>query len=126
MIASAIFLMQRNDAMMNRVLGPLPALSPPKRGDERMSSQHFEFTLIVGDVPNLPDALVDALYEAGCDDALVCHGDSELEIEFARETETLDAAVRSAIANVESTGLKVQRVETAEYKYPHGLNQELD
>ena len=90
-----------------------------------MNHGHFEFTLIIAEVGQMNDALVDALYEAGCDDGLICHSELEIEIEFARVALTLEQAIESAIANVESTGLKVTRVETSEYNYLHKLNSQL-
>ncbi|HEK0718891.1 TPA: DNA-binding protein [Pseudomonas aeruginosa] len=48
-----------------------------------------------------PDALVERLGEAGCDDALVGIGQpGRLALEFIREAESADAAVRSALADV--------------------------
>ncbi len=47
------------------------------------------------------DALVERLGEAGCDDALVGLGQpGRLALEFTREAESAQSAVRSALANV--------------------------
>ncbi|MDA7418124.1 DNA-binding protein [Xenophilus arseniciresistens] len=47
------------------------------------------------------DALVERLGEAGCDDALVGIGQpGRLALEFTREADSADAAVRSALADV--------------------------
>ena len=46
----------------------------------------------------LDDACFDALYEAGCDDALIGH----YRLDFAREAESLEAALSSAKADAES------------------------
>ena len=50
---------------------------------------------------NDPDALVERLGEAGCDDALVGIGQpGRLALEFTREAESAQVAVRSALADV--------------------------
>jgi hypothetical protein len=53
----------------------------------------------------------DALYEAGCDDALVAIVDGTMLIDFDREAPDYDRAVQSAIQNVERAGGKVVAVE---------------
>ena len=50
---------------------------------------------------NEPDALADRLGEAGCDDPLVGTGQpGRLALEFTREAESAQVAVRSALADV--------------------------
>lgn len=74
----------------------------------------FSFTLIV-DGPDLQDAeVVDALYEAGCDDALVGASEGVQFLDFDREAQSAGEAVRSAVADVESVGgLSVTRIADA-------------
>jgi hypothetical protein len=71
----------------------------------------FDFTIYLGDSPELTDGVADALFSAGCDDGSpgMCNG--VVSIDFHREAATLDEAIRSAIENVESAGYKVARVE---------------
>lgn len=66
------------------------------------------FELITDDsVDLLDDAVFDALYEAGCDDALVGHH----RLDFAREADTLSDALASAKADAESVpGVRVLSV----------------
>ena len=70
----------------------------------------YEFTLIVdGDLAD--DSIVDALYEAGCDDGLVGTADGVGVIDFTRDADTFLDAVLSAIAEVETVPtLRVVRV----------------
>ena len=77
-----------------------------------MPTHHF--TLIV-EGPDLQEsALVDALYEAGCDDALVGRVDSVQYLDFSREAPTLEAAVLSAVHDVERVeGVEVVRLASA-------------
>lgn len=60
------------------------------------------------------DALVDRLGEAGCDDALVGIGQpGRLALEFTREADSADAAVRSALADVRSAVPSARLIEVA-------------
>ncbi len=71
----------------------------------------FEFVLVVdGDVDD--EATVDALFEAGCDDATFGSVDAVGFGEFEREADGFAEAVLSAITDVESVdGVRVRRVE---------------
>jgi len=58
------------------------------------------------------DAVLDALFEAGCDDATISHEGDLLFAEFDREADSLLDAVLTAIADVESVeGLTVLHVD---------------
>lgn len=61
-----------------------------------------------------PDALVGRLGEAGCDDALVGIGQpGRLALEFTREAESAQAAVRSALVDVKRAIPSARLVEAA-------------
>ncbi|HIE0286906.1 TPA: helix-turn-helix transcriptional regulator [Pseudomonas aeruginosa] len=61
-----------------------------------------------------PDVLVERLGEAGCDDALVGIGQpGRLALEFTREAESADAAVRSALADVRRAVPSARLIEVA-------------
>ena len=66
----------------------------------------YSFTLIFEGEPDL-----DALYEAGCDDALIGEVDGVHYADFDREAPSLAEAVLSAISAVESAGPRALRVE---------------
>ena len=72
------------------------------------------FTLIV-DGPDLQDdALIDRLFEAGCDDAAIGRIDGIQYVDFDREAVSLDEAVLSAVTDVERVeGVNVVRVADA-------------
>ena len=72
------------------------------------------FTLIV-DGPDLQDdALIDRLFEAGCDDAAIGRSDGIQYADFDREAASLDEAVLSAVTDVEHVGgVNVVRVADA-------------
>lgn len=59
----------------------------------------FEFELVATGV--LDDSAIDALFEAGCDDATFGDADGLVTAVFAREATDLTAAVMSSIAAVE-------------------------
>jgi len=71
----------------------------------------FEFTLVI-DGPLDDEAAINALFDAGCDDATFGSISNAGFGDFAREAPTLGLAVISAISNVESVrDLTVRRVE---------------
>jgi len=65
--------------------------------------QTYEFTTILGGV-NLDTQYEDAFFEAGCDDGMICSKGNTLYIEFMREAESAEAAISSAIKDVEKAG----------------------
>lgn len=71
----------------------------------------FEFTLFLSGLTEITDDAANALYEAGCDDASPASCDGVVWITFHREADSLDAAVRSAMADVQKAGLTVERLE---------------
>ena len=61
-----------------------------------------------------PDALVERLGEAGCDDSLVGIGQpGRLALEFTREAADADDAVRSALADVRRAAPSARLIEVA-------------
>lgn len=71
----------------------------------------YEFTLILRDYRELTPEVADALYEAGCDDGTPGTCDGVLSIDFHREGDALEAAIKSAIADLHTAGYSVSRVE---------------
>ena len=77
-----------------------------------MSTYHF--TLIVDGPDMQSGAVIDALYEAGCDDAVIGRTDGIQYIEFDREAAGLVEAVLSAVADIERLdGVNVIRIADA-------------
>lgn len=75
----------------------------------------YNFTLTLTGVSYTTPGLEDALYESGCHDALVCAYGQSVYLEFDRQAASLDAAIDSAVSNIESAGLGaiVQSVDSA-------------
>jgi len=71
----------------------------------------YDFTVVLRATPELTEDLADRLYAAGCDDGTpgMCCGSTT--IDFHRAAATLEEAIRSAIANVNSAGCVVERVQ---------------
>ncbi|MFM9965174.1 MAG: hypothetical protein ACKV2Q_28585 [Planctomycetaceae bacterium] len=70
----------------------------------------WQFTITIKDLDEFTDSQTDALYEAGCSDATLCSSDGSAYIHFDRESESLEKAIRSAIADVGSAGLEIDHV----------------
>lgn len=81
---------------------PLEVLSPMAK---------YEFTLILKGQYEPIEEIADELFEASCDDGTlgVCNG--VFSIDFHREGNSLEAAIRSAISDVKSAGYEVGRTE---------------
>lgn len=74
----------------------------------------FTFTVIVEGPDLQSDETVDALFEAGCDDALIGIAEGLQYLDFDREAASLEEAVLSAVAAIESVdGLAVVRLADA-------------
>ncbi|MBK0031237.1 DNA-binding protein [Erwinia sp. S43] len=65
----------------------------------------YNFTLTLSGVTYETEGLEDALYESGCDDALICAYGNSIYVEFDREADSLDEAIASAVENIESAGI---------------------
>jgi hypothetical protein len=88
-----------------------------------METEH-EFTLIIDGIPELTPAIMDALFEAGCDDATFSRQAGRIAMDFGRAASTMKDAVISAIRDVQKAniGARVIRVEGTE----PGSAQEID
>jgi hypothetical protein len=71
----------------------------------------YEFDIILKDVSEVTDDLADALFEAGCDDGSFASRDGRAWLHFDREADSLEDAIRSAIADIQSAGLTASTVE---------------
>ncbi len=64
----------------------------------------YDFTVVLKDAPELTEELADKLFAAGCDDGTPAMCCGSTTIDFHREAATLEDAIRSAIADVNSAG----------------------
>lgn len=85
----------------------------------------YDFQLVLGDVSAMTEQIADALYEAGCDDGTAFSSQGVAAVGFSREADSLEDAVRAAIADVNKAGFAVARVEPADESIYTKINQEL-
>lgn len=71
----------------------------------------FEFAIIASSLDRNADDFESRFYDAGCDDATVAFQKGRIILDFAREAETAEDAIVSAIENVRAAGAVVERVE---------------
>jgi hypothetical protein len=71
----------------------------------------YEFDVVLKDVAEVTDEQADRLFEAGCDDGTPASCNSQAWIHFHREAPSLEHAIRSAIAKVQSAEFTVAKVE---------------
>jgi len=74
----------------------------------------YRFAVIVASAPLSQDEILDitdALGTAGCTDASIRGHAAGIELLFERSADSLQAAIASAVADVETAGCRVLRVE---------------
>jgi hypothetical protein len=75
-----------------------------------------EFALILAR-PEESEEDAERLYEAGCVDGSISTCDGVTRIDFHREAESLEAAIRSAVADVNRGGFQVARIQIDSPEY---------
>ncbi len=73
----------------------------------------YNFTLTVSGITLDTQGHEEALFKAGCDDALLSYYGKAIYLEFEREASSLNAAISSAIYDIESAGIGA-RVESVD------------
>jgi len=71
----------------------------------------YEFDVILKEVSEVTDDQADALFAAGCDDGTPTCCNGLAWIHFDRAAASLEEAIRTAIAQVQSAGFCVAKVE---------------
>lgn len=64
----------------------------------------YHFTIVVRDARADMANLEDKLFEAGCDDALVCSYNQSVYLEFDREADSAEVAIKTALADIRAAG----------------------
>ena len=80
--------------------------------------KEYEFTIVLAGTPELTEELAERLFAAGCDDGSPGSCEQIVSIDFHRDAESLEEAIRSAIANVQASGCTVARVVIEEEAFP--------
>jgi hypothetical protein len=71
----------------------------------------YDFTVVLCRGTELTEELADALFAAGCDDGSPGSREGVVSVDFHREADSLEAAIRSAITDVQKAGCTVARLE---------------
>ncbi len=71
----------------------------------------YQFDIVLKEIAKITQEQADALFEAGGDDGTPASCNAVAWIHFDREAASLEDAIRSAIAQVQSAGFKVSKVE---------------
>jgi hypothetical protein len=71
----------------------------------------YEFSVIASGLDPSADNFEARFYDAGCDDATISFQKGHTIVDFAREAESADAAISSAVEAVLAAGAVVDRVE---------------
>ncbi len=71
----------------------------------------FEFSIIASGLDPEAEDFADRFFNAGCDDATLSFQKGHIILDFAREADSIDAAIVSAVGSVAAAGAKVDRVE---------------
>jgi len=87
--------------------------------------KNHEFRLVLAGLTDVSMGDADALYEAGCADATFGSCEEVAFGDFDRQADTLEDAIRSAIADVQKAGFTVARVEQVEQTLLSEINNEL-
>jgi hypothetical protein len=75
--------------------------------------RYYEFDVVLAGLTEISDELADALFESGCDDGTPCSSEGIAWIGFTREADSLESAIRSAVADVQKAHCTVSRVQIA-------------
>ena len=76
----------------------------------KTADEPFTFTLILSGISEITDEVRDALFEAGCGDALLGVRDGIVFLDFDREGPSMATAILSAIADVRNAGIGAEVV----------------
>lgn len=85
----------------------------------------YDFQLVLSGVRSVSEEIADTLFDAGCDDGTPFSSQGVAVVGFSRAADSLEEAVRSAIADVGKAGFTVARVEPADESVYNKINQEL-
>jgi hypothetical protein len=76
--------------------------------------EHYSFTLRVEGIDTSTERYEDALFEAGCKDALIAIVGRTVYLDFDREAPSFEEAVTSAKINIAQAGGRVVAIEVSD------------
>jgi hypothetical protein len=71
----------------------------------------FEFSIVASGLDPEAEDFADRFFNAGCDDATISFQKGHIILDFAREADSVDAAICSAVECVGAAGAHVDRIE---------------
>jgi len=71
----------------------------------------YEFTVVLGGQDVMTTDMAEALYVGGCDDGHPWSSEGVAAVTFDREADSLESAIRSAVADVQKAGYTVHHLE---------------
>src|SRR4051812_39024987 len=77
----------------------------------RPDMKTYEFSLIASGLDPSAEDFEARFYEHGCDDATISFQKGHIILDFARRAPAMEAAIRSALADVRAAGARIHRVE---------------
>jgi len=78
---------------------------------EEKNMNTFEFSIVASGLDPEAEGFADRFFDAGCDDATISFQKGHIILDFAREADSIDAAICSAMECVMNAGAHVDRVE---------------
>ncbi|MBE0482842.1 MAG: XRE family transcriptional regulator [Bacterioplanes sp.] len=75
----------------------------------------YEFTVMLAGVDLATENLEDQIVEAGCDDALLCFCGETPYLEFARNADTAETAINTALTELAEAGFLAASIQEAGY-----------
>jgi len=72
---------------------------------------NYEFTLILSGVSDVTGEMESAVFEAGCDDALLGVQNGAVFLDFHRDADSPMNAIATAVADVTDAGFEIERIE---------------
>lgn len=75
--------------------------------------KNYDFTIALSGVDSTTDGLEDRIFEAGCDDTLLCFCNEIPYLEYTREAETAEAAIQQALTQLTDAGFAVSSIQQA-------------
>jgi hypothetical protein len=71
----------------------------------------YEFSIVASGLDPAAEDFEQRFYDAGCDDALIAFQKGHIIVDFAREADSVSAAIATALECVKAAGATVDRVE---------------
>ena len=69
--------------------------------------------VFLSDIDVMTDEIAEALFEAGCEDGLPSSSEGLAQVYFAREADSLESAISSALGEIKRAGFEFSKVEIA-------------